>query len=776
MPPPNHFEELSNLLEKDKQAFLNRFLEIQSSQIRASLLLHDFYYLYLKAKSELEENIFELQLAPLLPNFSEIQFRDLLSSASSSHHPEFAKYFASIPMEERAVILMKGEPQLFEIIKRNFSTEQIGAVLMQLPDPLANPSQDPYINQFIQGQLAYKNHQLDELETVLKTKITGPASPESFFYLRNQLEQQLRQDKYEEFLQSFEAIPIDNRAEFLASDNSLLYKLAFSKLSIIELTKLFSHIPDDLSDSTDGTVLLLIELTANEYQKNKDKSELLMGLILMRAPSEICLMPKIATLSLCMKPNDFLKFLSKQEPAFFSKHYLIKEASFAEGQHPLYSLMLSQGVLAVSHVIALMRQHFSEKLSVELLKFRYRNQKKEYLYQLLLQYPGDHASPIIELVNPSLTDFDRSHVVLINDRAVNKLPKTLVESLLKMMSDRSRLQLLLTPVADSDQTLLIETIAKTDTSHFLEILAMFSTSTPRYLIYSQPVKYAVTKRFTQHTGSNAAAGAISSAVSWIPVLGSQAKQTLDSYQEQVDVSEFLLSRMLRTNPELKQCLVSMLGDLTSKQRTALLREPDANGHSLLIQLCYLQEREEIIEILKEAAFDVLDNQKLIDSTNLSLVHLRSIFSNHKNAHAVVGFLSLLGLYAYLCVRGLESRDAIYQNSRSEYINMLSCLFGNELNNGISAKLKTYCADHPLREAWSIPLASSSLKLGTNRHLDARNKLLELSIYELQHGTLWFKCFVLERVKIDSNLTQDSLDKAIVSLLPKETKHRNSSMT
>jgi len=442
--------------------------------------------------------------------------------------------------------------------------------------------------------------------------------------------------------------------------------------------------------------------------------------------------------------------------------------------HPFYDVILSQGPDALILVLDLINKDYSDRLSSELCKNKRTAVGKEYLYETLLKYPGKHGARIAEIIAPKINDQERSSLVLRFYKGHNGFPWPVILTLLKHMQDRARLHLLLSPLADPEQTLLIESIAKEGLTPFFETLASFGDPTARFLIYTQPVKYAVTQRFSQNLMANSAVGAISSAVSWLPGLGNQAKQAVDYYQVNVDVTEFLLCRMLRSNSTLKQGLMSMLGDLKPRQMTPLLRGPDATGETLFMLIVQIAEKSDLLQVLSAAAYDVPDNQKLVDPSQLNINKMREMVRQRTDSHARVGFVALLGLYNYIAVRGTEANDLTYQTSKDEYLLMLKCLEANQASTGIAAKLKEYCASNPLRQAWSIPLASSSVMLGTNRHLDARNKLLELTIPELQQGIRLFEEFIMMRINNAPTFDLDSLDRNIHSQIKGKVGNRATS--
>ena len=92
--------------------------------------------------------------------------------------------------------------------------------------------------------------------------------------------------------------------------------------------------------------------------------------------------------------------------------------------------------------------------------------------------------------------------------------------------------------------------------------------------------------------------------------------------------------------------------------------------------------------------------------------------------------------------------------------MLRVLYSCESQNTLSGQLKAHCDKNPLRQAFAIPMATSSYKLGTNRHKDARDLIALLTSDELSGGLALFSQFIRARADNADRLDPTSLESEI----------------
>jgi hypothetical protein len=333
---------------------------------------------------------------------------------------------------------------------------------------------------------------------------------------------------------------------------------------------------------------------------------------------------------------------------------------------------------------------------------------------------------------------------------------------LKEIDHPARLQLLLSVMPDKEQNRLIEKLAFENPDAFMKALNTFSNAEGKFLIFSTPIKYGEVSVYTNNSRLNTTVEAFSAAISWIPAVGTDAKQSLESFQGTEDVNEFLLLKILQRNPSLITCLPALLENLSGKQLNILLKNQDSTKTNLYTYLARGNTAQDVIKILSYADYSVDDREKVFNPQTIHFAEIRKSLQGAEDRSALIGFLGLLTLYNYIAVRHKEGADADFQRSFTEFNAMLNILLMNKYDNAIKSKLQMHCEENPLRQAWSISLATSIIKLSSQRHHDARANILELECEELQKGIILFQQFIALRY----NLNNENATYEIDSLLMK----------
>jgi hypothetical protein len=777
MSPPQGYEALSQILiDKEQPAeFVEKFNLLVSPEVKTAILYHDYYRIYTCARYNIDPDQFDKFIEPFATNFKDHQLDNLFTAAKNANHVMFARFFATVPIHDRLKLLQADNCSLYNLLKIRLQPEEFAGVLNQLPDPLSDSEDSPFIQNLSNARTAFNSANLSLFNHLIYQDPISPPQPIAKLDPISQLGLCIQDAKFNEFLQLLNAQPSDSRIQLLAADDAFLYKSAYSIFSEQQILQLFESLPLDPHQENDKDIVSLITQTRDAYKNNVQKSKNILGKLFLRATPQACMNHEILKLPIYMGNEDFLSFLQKQTVDYLVLNYTTGVSSLTTRNHPLYDVLLSQGSTALMLIVEAIFKDQPARLITELRKSKEIENGKEYLYESLIKYPGAHRSRVAEIIAPKIPDAERSSLVQRYYQGHMSLPWEIIFLLLRHMTDRTRLHLLLIHLSDPEQTILIESIAADTPAAFLETLALFDDPVARYIIYSQPVKYGVKRQFTEYETANFAAETLSSAVYYLPGFGNQAKQTVDSYQVQVDVSEFLLCRMLRLNPHIKPRLLALLGDLKAPELTVMLRAQDSKGKSVLMYVLEQGKKEEIVQILAVANYSVPDNQKVVNASELDITNLRAKLESHADSQDLVGFMAFLGLYNYISSRATEANDINYQERKDDFFDMLSCLNSNRTSGSTGLKLKEYCEKHPLTKPWGFSLASSSLKLGTNRYMDARNKLLLLNTRELQKGLILFEEFISQRVNRATHINAGHLDKCIQSQFKSKATHRMGSL-
>lgn len=591
-----------------------------------------------------------------------------------------------------------------------------------------------------------------------------------------------RQEDYSSFFSACkDRVSQDQLFGLLAAEQACLYKIIYAKYTMQQLVHLATLLPDlnpdpnlmpqryreifkqypDVQDQLairihnlilfppyDGTtadcdsIESLILVTRQMYEdKNPTKAKSMLGELFLRAPDLVCKKPGMGSLAVLMSPNYFMTFLHKQP-------YDILPSIFCAGAE-LYNVLMMHGSAALSCIFKCFTDRDYSRLKNVLVK----NDGSLPLYEKIIKCPGGHHAEVISLIQDTIKDRDKKRILL--NYYANISPDVFL-SLLKSMSVPARREALLTRMTDFMQTYLIEKFAvdiKDNIKLFFELLLLFEDPKDRFEIFAQPIKYAVRKVYAKNEMANAAVSTLSSFASMIPGVGRQAASMVDSIQGEEDISEFLISRIVRANPLLEKNIPELLFELDPEQHSLLLREPDSTSLSLLERVLIHSKKEEILHVLSNVAYVSSEQKKFLDPKMIDLERLRGALRHHEDCNARVGFIAYLGFYNYIRVRSTESGRETYLESESEFIELMKSLLKNKSGVNILNVFNEHCRNNQLREAWG----TQTVKIGTNRHLEARNKMGALTSSEMLDGMKMFAEFIKEQLSNTSFLNRSSLD-------------------
>lgn len=754
---PAKFDQLLQILTSgDNRRFLSEFNALSTEKEKIECLTYNQYQLLGQIKEQLEQQAFEQIMKPIKVELDNYRLNGLFTAAQAANYDEFCIHFRAIPIHERLFLLCSQEKSLleyplFKIIYPRFHQQQLMNILEMLPayrdldDVIANLESTPY--QPPMPVLTNPQTELDsdyyiQLIKILiqalnsknepnKEKVRSVMRP---IWLQIPIEASLKKINIahalemnkEDFIAFLKRLPYNSFPELFLKEegDAHIFYLLLRRQGPEALVKLFKRFTDD--------DYLKIQ---TELQKNYSDTPLFRQLLAFPGvhTSEV-----LNALKADLDQDDIRWIISQ--------------------------LMKNNTADAANSILTLLRicGRFNLLLT---------STESGVLYERLLIMSGENASNIIDEIVSQLDDNRRAKLIF---EFYDNLPLNAVVSILSKMSSVARHKALTTRMTDQAQTFLIEKIVidvKTNLNPFIDIIALINDSRACFNIYTTPVKYGVRKIYAQNNIANSAAGAISSVASYIPIWG---KQAVESLQREEDVTEFLICHMIRANASLITIIPALLNELQAEQITALLREPDSTGKTLLMY-CLSSNEKEMIDILVKAKYETADKDKLLDPKSLDFFSMRADLKHRQDASALIGFIALLTLYNYLAVRGMEPNPEPYNQSRDDFLNMLRVLQSNLKNPNICLELKRHCDNNPLREAWGIPTAMGTLKLGTNRHLDARNKLLDLTITELKDGLTLFGNFIERRIHADINRDVNSLDQHMIRIF-KSNHHSSKSVT
>lgn len=600
-------------------------------------------------------------------------------------------------------------------------------------------------------------------------KSIAPLQNELFSQILTELVDSAKSGNYAEFSKLFSLLPDNARMVALGAGQEFsIFQIAYSFFTKEEIVAILNLLPEVSQKSDTEAFKRLIKFTRDAYDQDKDKARTVLGPLFLRAPELVCLRKDIAALTAFMQPQDFVPFLKKQNPDQLPIMYF----TTSEGRQPVHTLYLvlkHQGKEGLSELFSLIPSHHQNSLSEELVKID--SSGKEHLYEKLMKFSqnGDSSNnnsidldlKIVELINTLLSDGVRGRIIMAD---YSNLSWKAIYALLLAMTPAARLQNLLTPLPDLNQNLLIEKIAQDGQQQLLDTLDLFNTAQGKFLIFSTPVKYGEKPVYVHNTVVNSTANMVGALAGWIPVVGHRAQQVVESMQTMEEVNEFLLARMLRTTPALISQLPTMLSTLNPADLTALLKEPDSSGNTILMYMMKECPPDAILDVLARADYAVAENKKMLDPKQLDFKQYRTAVGQREDGQGLVGLIGLLTIYHYMAVRVTEADDSVFDASKTEFLEMIKALQTYKSDDRIKLRLQTHCESHPLRQAYRVPLAITSVALGTNRHQDARNKLSELEIDELKKGITLFEEFISKRTQLDTNGKIKALDQSLFDKL------------
>lgn len=702
---PTQYIEFTDLLNQGQAAqFITAFNSLSTPELKAEYLACDFFKLAELASQKLHSSQYAQLVTPLKPQIHQYRLNKLAEFTKGQKFDDFIGYFKTISDEQIISTFLD-------------KTEQSRAPLIQLA-----------LNNFTQVQL------LEIINTYFR-----PILPE------------LDRNPYEPPLH---ASPIA-----VEQPNT-------------------QHLRD------------FVKAVYNHSQPPSELTRSLITYIYLNFPAEVFLNAKFIQISLALNQKDFLAFIER------IPYRSLPEAFFDNNDtqnHVLLTVLTQHGDEALVKILeGIVKDHIPA-----LQKQLNLNINGKTLHQALLDIPGAHHGTLQGIIeetqqtqqsavsstsartSPVYTfqdDDDDLHLPpalqsahddvsessdspkqsldryteqeLIQELKTNHqtLPKDKIGRLLDRISQLARFRLLTDNIGSGS---LIESFVQRFTDAPEDILFILAPLTPLELfqLFSMPIKYGVEKGYV---GGSIASGAMSVA-SVIPWASKHAAKLADK-----DLYESLLSFLVRTHPTLLSIFPNLLGECKPAEISQLLRTPDMNGETLFFTFLATQEAEKISQLLARADFESKDKDKLFDPKHYPPVKLRELFVNNSQK---VGFFALLGVYHYICVRGQEPGEENYQSSKTEFLQMLKVLSENNGSNTITQALKKHCSDNPLRQAYAVPLATTSVALGTNRHLDARKNVEGLTAEELNAGLALFSAFVARHYE-HSNQDITNLDSVI----------------
>lgn len=532
---------------------------------------------------------------------------------------------------------------------------------------------------------------------------------------------------YECFIKNFSLIIKNQRLSVLTENSCEIFRAIYQKYNANQLRTILSVIPE--GDNQD-----LIRVVRTHYVENPNKSSHVLGMLLMNSDEEIFKDPQNAQLSSLIPTNDFrtvIQGLSKDLLPFIL--FIVTEGR-NEPQHALWNILRLQGSEVFSETLDLLEDEELALLKAELFRIVGRAQ----LYKSLIEKPGKHQVKIINLIKTELDDEKKTALILEKAKILD------LESILALfesMSERVALVLLTTRMLTEPRMILLDYIAKKtekNTYDFMRFLHVFKNPDNRFKLYSLQFNFRAKLVHASNRILNPVMTGIGSIV--LKLFGPMAGGYIESIQKEEDIPGLLINQLLLQNQHLYEILPHILSELYPKQVTILLRSESFQRFSLLFYVVTECSIDSIIDILSGCAFHTPDNEKLfvIDQVWMDLLSLSEL------KPGVSGLLAFVNLYNYLAVRSMEAGGENYQDSCDEFARMLLTLFKNSAENDLSTVLKLYCEENPLRQAHTLKLATSSIKLGTNRHLDARDLLLKLPSEELKFGLEYFHRFIQMR--------------------------------
>jgi hypothetical protein len=292
---------------------------------------------------------------------------------------------------------------------------------------------------------------------------------------------------------------------------------------------------------------------------------------------------------------------------------------------------------------------------------------------------------------------------------------------------------------DEEQNILAEKIAVENSAAFLKAVERFQGE-------EQGLFYSL----------------ITSSYKLPDTLVSKSSYYFGTRQSKEELSEILLFRLLQKSSQLLPQLATLLEKCDGPQLTKLFQSTDVNNISLFLYLASSTPVENMIRVLAKAHYAVTDDEKMFDPRKNDFKQMRSVLEDAPDPKGSTGFLGLLSIYQYLAVRLNEGNDDIFQNSLSEFCQMLTVLQTNKTSNTIKVNLKQHCDARPLRRGWSISFGISNVNLSTQRHQEARDKLLELDVDELKAGIVIFQQFIVLRNSADYEVKTKQIDNILTT--------------
>jgi hypothetical protein len=665
---------------------------------------------------------------------------------------------------------MKPKPPTFDLMLSFLAeqnTDEFFSEFFKLEDEIKKVSLLAYNNAVIFNAL-----HSDQFENIITTYYDDVC-----FYRILNLYEYAQNIEFENFKQCLNSFSSSERIRVLCSSHTiLLFQVAYQNFKIIDLLSLISDcLPAQISVEEQDDFLILLKHCRAFYPDDKNKAKLIIAEFLSRIPTALCCRQDIAFFSAFMLQEAFIPFISRQPTENLPVMYFSTIKSAEKTVHIFSCIQKHQGSNALCKLLDCFLPRYRESLTRELMK---SVKSGEPLCQTLLSYQDSmdlqlHPNnllqlKIIDLVNETLTDRIRSGLIVT---LYENLSWPALNLLLQKIDHSPRLQLLLSPMPDKDQNTLVEKLASENPDVFMQVLNTFSNAEGKFLIFSTPIKYGQVPIYSNNLRLNTSVEAFTSIVSRIPAIGAEAKQSLESFQGAEEVSELLLLKMLQRNPSLISCLPDLLKGCSDRQLNILLKNQDSTKTNLYIYLARGNSAYAVIKILSYANYAVEDREKIFNPKTINFSEVRKSLQGAEDQSALTGFLGLITLYNYIAVRHQERVDADYQKSFSEFNMMLYVLLLNKYENEIKSKLQKHCDENPLRQAWSIPLATSVLQLSSQRHHDARENLLVLDSEELQKGITLFQQFIALRYNAKNEAATYEIDSHLMkTCFPENRSH------
>jgi hypothetical protein len=558
-------------------------------------------------------------------------------------------------------------------------------------------------------------------------------------------------EHFDDFAKEFSSLKLEQRLDFLSDEYCIVFRKIFESHVIEKVSAIIELLPSkDFSQDEIASLEKIILCTRDLYRSNQEKAKEIFGLLLMIAPEQLFYKNEIVMLCPYISVRHFKPFIDKISTFILPRIFFNISQGKNEQVHALNLVLKNQGSEAFHYLLKKFPDEMRQDLTNELCKFL----GGSAVYEKMIRFSGDHITMIIELITNSITEAKRKSLIIEH---FERMPHEAIISLLSSFPLQMRKALILNRLTDFNQTIILERLAeqvKSNVLHYIEIIGLFPEPNDRFMLFAQSVRYRSNISYSNDPTLNSFASGLSNLAGKIPLVGTHAKAAVQSFQIEQDISELILSRILRSNPELYKALAGMFSGLTPHQYTTLLKEADSTGLNLLFHTVANCPKNDVFEILGASAYHTQDSEKLLSFTEGKLDALRGLLKNNSEGAGRVGLMAFLNIYNYLSIRSMEPGKMIYQQSKNEISILLATLKENQYTQSPRDIYNKHCREYPLRQAKAVKLASSAIQFGTNRHYDARNLLGTLSDREMREGLDYFNEFLLARREVYGFITLD----------------------